>query len=333
MTTTANNVMITCGGKWVGHVVQLRRAMGQLPAYAGASIFVADRAEVTPAGHFADRSFVVPPITDEGYVDALEAICRNEGVRVLIPLIDVDLLRLAPHRDRFAALGTHLAAPPEELAELCFDKGKFEAMARAEGIRVPRSFSADELDGAPYPLFCKPPRGFGSVGAGICPNRAEAEKVLQSGADVMFQEYVDAPEISVDAYVAADGRCTVRVQRIRDKVVGGEAVQSHTVRLAGVGETAARTIDALSRRGLRGPLNVQVFACGEPAVIEVNPRLGSAVVLSNAACGGRLLRSLLAECCGHSVDGDPEDYDDNLHLYRYLGDMIHNGNGHRMVYP
>lgn len=333
MNANGNNVMITCGGKWVGHVVQLRRAMGELPAFRDAAIFVADRAEVTPAGHFADRSFVVPPIDDPAYVDALESICREHGVGVLVPLIDVDLLRLAPHRDRFAASGTQLVSPAEELAELCFDKAKFEGMARAEGIRVPRSFAPAELDAAPYPLFYKPPRGFGSIGAGLCPSRTDAHKVLRANPGVMFQEYVDAPEVSVDAYVAADGRPTVRVQRVRDKVVGGEAVRSHTVRLPGVADVSGRTIDALARRGLRGPLNVQVFAAEEPAVIEVNPRLGSAVVLSNAACGGRLLRSLLAECSGQAVDGDPDDYDDNLHLYRYLGDMIHNGNGRRMVYP
>lgn len=332
-TNKAMNVMVTCGGKWVGLILQLKKAMREVAPLENASLLVADQRSLTPAGHFADASVVVPPIGQREYVDALVHVCRRHNVGIVIPLIDLDLLRLAPHRGRFAAIGTRLATASPDLVELCFDKAGFEAFAVSEGIRVPRSFPAHSLDRATFPLFYKPPRGFGSQGCGVCRSLADARDVLSSSPDAIFQEYVDAPEISVDAYIAQDGNCTVRVQRIRDKVVGGEAVQTHTVKMPAVRKLAARTIDALTRRGLRGPLNVQLFASDDPAVIEVNPRLGSAVVLSNVAAGGRLLRSLLAESCGLSVDGDPDDYESDLHLYRYLGDVIHNGNGRCEAFP
>jgi len=81
----------------------------------------------------------------------------------------------------------------------------------------------------------------------------------------------------------------------------------------------------LARRGLRGPLNVQVFASQPPLVIEVNTRLGSASVLSNVATGGRFFAAVLAEACGLPVDGDPDDYREGLSLYRFLGDVFHDG--------
>jgi carbamoylphosphate synthase large subunit len=175
------------------------------------------------------------------------------------------------------------------------------------------------------PLFCKPARGFGSIGSGLCARAKEAREILARRPDTLFEEYVQAAEISVDAYIARSGRCTVRVPRIRDKVVGGEAVQTHTVRLGPVREAAAAAIDALARRGLRGPLNVQLFASEPPRVIEVNTRLGSASVLSNVATGGRLFASVLGEACGLTAEGNPDDYREGVSLYRFLGDVFHDG--------
>ena len=144
--------------------------------------------------------------------------------------------------------------------------------------------------------------------------------------DLLFQELVEASEITVDAYISREGRCIVCVQRVRDKVVGGQAFQTHTVNVPAVGDLAFRTISALAHAGLRGPLNVQIFQTIPPVVLEVNTRLGSAVVLSNFACGGRLLDALLTEALGGTGSGDPFDYRVGLQLSRYLGDIFHNGN-------
>ena len=112
---------------------------------------------------------------------------------------------------------------------------------------------------------------------------------------------------------------------MRDKVVAGESYKSHTVSLPAVDDLAQRTIDALARQGLRGPLNVQVFDAPEPVLLEVNTRLGSAVVLSNVAAGGRLLDALLYEALGGTSEGDPSDYRVGLQLSRFLGDVFHAG--------
>ena len=322
---TAGNVLVTCGGKWVGMVLQLRRAMAAVGPLAGGKIYVADRAPLTPAGHFADGSFVVSSIDDPGYADCLADICRRQGVAVVVPLIDLDLLRLAPHHAQFAAAGARLVCPDPDLTDLCFDKSRFAQFAAAEGILTPRRFAVEDLATAPMPLFSKPARGFGSIHAGLCSSVKQAREILTLRPDTIFEEYVRAAEISVDAYLASSGRCIVRVPRIRDKVVGGEAVQTHTVRIPPVRDAALATIEALARRGLRGPLNVQVFASEPPRVIEVNTRLGSASVLSNVACGGRLFAAVLGEACGLPADGDPDDYREGVSLYRFLGDVFHDG--------
>jgi carbamoyl-phosphate synthase large subunit len=324
-TDAVRNVLVTCGGKWVGMVLRLRRAMEAVPPLTGGELIVADRAPLTPAGYFADHTEVVPAIDDAVYVEAVLDVCARRSVRVLVPIIDVDLARLAPHAARFDAIGTSLVAPSPSLVDLCFDKDAFHRFSTSKELDLPRRYDPNELADARYPLFYKRVRGFGSVGSGVCETGGDARRALAAFPDLIFQEFVDAPEVSVDAFVSREGRCTVRVQRVRDKVVGGESWQSHTINDPRVRDLANRTLAALSGDGLVGPLNIQVFQTDPPKLVEVNPRLGSASVFSDFACGGRLFSSVLRGACGLAVKGDPDDYSVGVHLYRYLGDVYHDG--------
>src|SRR5262249_24705505 len=190
---------------------------------------------------------------------------------------------------QFTDQGTTVVCPSPRLVELCLDKRLFEEFARSEGLSHPRTFAFDELTPELFPLFAKRRRGFGSIRARVCHSLAAAQTALEEHPDLLFEEVIDAPELTVDASLSAEGRCTVRVPRVRDKVIGGESHQSHTVRSAPVARLADRTIAALAQHGLRGPLNVQVFGGDSPTLVEVNTRLGSACVLANADTGGRLV--------------------------------------------
>jgi carbamoyl-phosphate synthase large subunit len=322
---TGGSVLVPSGGKSVGLVLQLKEALAGVGPLRGGRVLVADRARVTPAGAFADGAFLVPDAGHPDYVPALLRLCGEERVRVLLPVIDLDLDRLAPHAESFAARGTTLVSPPPHLKETCLDKARFAAFCREAGLPHPRGYERSALADAPFPLFAKRRRGFGSIGAGICRTFDDALRALDRDADLVFQEIVREPEVSVDAFVSRDGRCLVRVPRVRDRVVGGEVHQSHTVRAPAVAALADRAIAALVGIGLTGPLNVQLFAGAEPVLIEVNTRLGSGCVLSNAATGGRLLATVLKDACGAVCDGDRDDYAAGLWLQRYWGDIVHDG--------
>ncbi len=322
---TGESVLVPSGGKSVGLVLQLKEALRTVGPLRSGRVLVADRAAVTPAGSFAEGAFRVPEVAHDEYVDALLRICGEEGVRVLLPVIDVDLDRLAPHGGAFRALGTTLVSPPPHLKETCLDKRRFEALCLRCGLPHPRSYGIGALADAPFPLFAKRRRGFGSIGSGICRTPDDARIALDRDPDLVFQELIQAPEMSVDAFVSRDGRCLVRVPRVRDRVVGGEVQQSHTVRSSRIAALADRTIEALVRIGLTGPLNIQLFASPEPVLIEVNTRLGSGCVLSNAATGGRFLATVLQDACGGVCEGDPDDYVAGLWLQRYWGDVVHDG--------
>lgn len=96
------NVLVTFGSGWVGLVGQLKQAMRTVPALRDGQLLVADRAALTPAGCFADAAVRVPEVASPAYVDHVLDLCRTRAVRVLVPHLDLDLDRLAPHLGRFA---------------------------------------------------------------------------------------------------------------------------------------------------------------------------------------------------------------------------------------
>jgi carbamoyl-phosphate synthase large subunit len=325
MNNENTNILVTCGGKWVGIILQLREAMQRHPLFKSGKIIVASSDDLTPAGCFADEAVQVPLIRDPAYVDRLVEICQTHRIRVVVPLIDLDLERLTPELKRFEAVGATVICPSPALTELCLDKLSFAQFAREHDLAHPPTFLYPDLNGLEFPVFYKRRRGFGSIGSGICHSIAEAGILAADDADTLFQQKVDAPEITVDAYISREGHCIVCVPRLRDKVVAGEAYKSHTIRDGEVEKLARRTISALANEGLRGPLNVQIFHTSPPMLLEVNTRLGSACVLSNMAVRGRLLDALLQEAVGETAQGDPNDFIVGLHLNRFLGDVFHQG--------
>src|SRR6266550_3136957 len=66
---------------------------------------VTDPAALAPAQYAAHVRVAVPVIEDPGYVPALEALCEEHGVGVVLPLTDLDIEILARARARTLAGG------------------------------------------------------------------------------------------------------------------------------------------------------------------------------------------------------------------------------------
>ena len=329
------NVLITCGGRWAGMVAQVRATLPRVPALAAGRVLVADLELVAPAGYFAHEAVAVPPLKDPRYVPRLLELCREKQVRVLLPLIDIDMAQLVPHHEAFAAAGVTLMAPAPELMEVCFDKVAFDAFARAHGLRAPYLHAPDELDSAPYPLFYKPRHGFGSRSTGFVTSEAKAREALVEDPNLIFMEGLSGPELSVDALISRDGRILHAVQRIRDKVVGGEVARSHTVKLGPITQAVEKALRALAGVGFHGPANLQFFLSEEPALFDVNLRLGAGgSTLANMATGGHFFESMLREACGELAQAPERDYEEGLALYKFVGDLFYGADGAvRQAFP
>ena len=89
------NILLSCVGRRNYLVDYFRHALaGQ------GQVFAANTYAESAGMAVADKRFLVPPVTDKSYVDVLLKICKDNNVKLLIPLIDLDVVVLSRAKDR-----------------------------------------------------------------------------------------------------------------------------------------------------------------------------------------------------------------------------------------
>ena len=85
-------------------------------------VIATDMQEIAPAIYEADTYYLVPRITEPGYLDMILDICRQEKISGVLSLIDPELSLLARNRERFAEIGVTVIGSDYELCERALDK-------------------------------------------------------------------------------------------------------------------------------------------------------------------------------------------------------------------
>src|SRR5262245_44305534 len=98
------SMLLTCAGRKVSLVNQFRQAFEDLDL--DGRIIGVDSSSHSAVLNVCDKSYIIPRCDHPAYVPTLLDVCRRHRVQLLLPLIDVDLLVLAEHRDRFREGGT-----------------------------------------------------------------------------------------------------------------------------------------------------------------------------------------------------------------------------------
>ncbi len=80
-------------------------------------VIATDCSNLAPAIYEADAYYIVPRITEEGYIEKILDICRREQITGVFSLIDPELSLLAKERDRFLEIGTTPVVSDYDLVE------------------------------------------------------------------------------------------------------------------------------------------------------------------------------------------------------------------------
>jgi carbamoyl-phosphate synthase large subunit len=212
----------------------------------------------------------------EGYFDDVTAIIERERPEYYVPLIDEEL-----HFSH--TTGLRVIAPTDEFISACLDKESLMQYLRDLRLSYVRVEHGNAFKG-PYPAFIKPNVGRGSRGARIVHSEKEMEAhCLLSGykaKDLIVQELLEGAEYTVSV--------TVNNRNQILSIVPKRVIEKRGVTLHAVTEESepisrlCQDIVRLMRPG--GPFNVQLIMVGdEPKVFEINPRLSTTTVLTQAA--------------------------------------------------
>ena len=304
-------VLFTCAGQRVDIVSAFKRA--------GAKTIAVDANPLAPALYHADEHEIAPRVEDPGYVPALKELIREHGVRLVVPLADLDHLLLAERRTELDGAILLLAAP--EVVRRTADKYLAHVFFEERGIPSPGSWLPGELPAElPFPVLVKARFGFGSRHIYRAEDREQLDFHLRhTPADSFVQQVCAGEEFSIDVFCDLEGRCLNAIPRTMIESKGGESIKGATTKdpeLIEFGRQVAETLP------IWGPANIQCFrvAEGRHEVTDVNPRFGGGFPLPLAA-GGRYPELALALARGERPEPRLGDFREGVVMTRFFSDL------------
>jgi carbamoyl-phosphate synthase large subunit len=222
----------------------------------------------------------------DGYLRLLEELALREGVQLVCPGSEVELVHLARHRERIERrTGARVVAnAPEVLARL-MDKWTLTEALRARDLPAPETALGSDPDATRallsrhgFPVIVKPRHGSGSRDLHLVRDAERLGLVLRLVPDAVVQEYLrpDDEEYTVGVY-RSPRQGTVGQIAFRRKLSAGLTYRAEVVHDPEIESVCRRLADAFE---LWGPINVQLRKTDQGVrIFEVNPRFSSSAVM------------------------------------------------------
>lgn len=269
-----NLLILSCGTR--DKVVQYFKN-----AFEGAGKIVAtDASPFAPALYEADSHYIVPRITEPGYLDRILDICKKEEIKGVLSLIDPELSLIAKHREAFEGIGVTVIGSSYELCERTLDKWALYRWMTAHGYPCAKSYirmedfkAAVAAKEVRFPVFVKPVRGSASIRIAKAEDMETAEFLFLHGEQMMIQEFMDGQEIGADVYIDMISREVVSIFTKKKLVMrAGETDKA----VSFIDERLFAEIKRFTEEnGFTGQIDIDIFEKdGTYYFSEVNPRFG-----------------------------------------------------------
>jgi len=294
----------------------------------GFTTFTVDSDPTAPSLYVVDKGIIVPRVADNPgkYVEVLLSICKKEHIKVIVPLIDPELIVLAKVKEKFLDIGTTILL--SSYASVKIAAGKYETynFCKEAGLFAPETLILENEGLAKevipqdiFPALLKP--RYGSAGKGIvkCPdiNWFNFFSSKQNIHEYVLQKYVSGEEITIDIFGNGTGKLISAVQRKRLKIRGGEVERGITVKYP---ELFEDSIKFAKKFKPFGPVNIQCFYNKHDKkrfYTEINARFGGGYPLAYHAGANfpKYIKALLSGNTLESMIGD--DYKEGLVMSRF----------------
>jgi carbamoyl-phosphate synthase large subunit len=309
------NILITSAGQRVALVRGFQETLRRF--FPDARVYTTDmNARLAPAAYVSDGCFEVLRVTDPNYIQQLLQLCKDNGVGMIIPTIDTELLVLAKNKALFEENGIVVSVSSLDFITICRDKRNTAGFFKEHGIRVPKAI---DKNNPTFPLFAKPYDGSLSTNLHYIKSAEELTTEILEDPKLLFMEYIDKEqykEYTIDMYYGRDHKVKCIVPRERIKIRAGEINK-------GLTEKEPLTQYLLDRletiEGCVGCICIQLFLnreTGDVVGIEINPRFGGGYPQTYAA-GGNFAELLIKEYfLGESVEYF-DNWKNHLLMLRY----------------
>lgn len=243
----------------------------------------------------------------QAFVDALLRLCRETGTAGILPLTDLEIDALLPHRETFERAGAALLIPESAATRICRDKWAlfrvFEADAEVTPIPTWRIHDGPAHPAA-FPWVVKPRLGRSSEGLVSIRDASDEAWARQrlNGEDDIVQQRLPGEVCVVDVVRhALSGRVATMARKELVRTPNGAGL---TVELLPPGELDRFARRVVERLGINGCINLEFLVHeGVPLLMDANPRFSAGVGFS--LLGGYDMISNHMRCFGgQDIDGE-----------------------------
>jgi carbamoyl-phosphate synthase large subunit len=318
-------VLFTCIGRRVSLLNDFKAAAKELKLNAG--FYGTDTTKLSAAINLCDKSFIVKPVKDGGYIKQLFSIVKKNKINLIIPTVDLDLKALADNKQKLAKLGCTVLVSDPNIIEICQDKRKTYKFLHEKAFDTPLTMETEKAiscNNLKFPCFVKPWDGYASRGSAKINNKQELEVFAKRVPNCIVQEYIKGTEYTCDAYVDFNMQVRCVVPRQRIEVRSGEVSKGRTVKDKTIMLQVARLVEILGAGP--GVITIQLFLTEDKKIkiIEINPRFGGGAPLSIKA-GANFPKWILKELTGSKPNIKFDGFINNLFMLRYDAEVWLNG--------
>lgn len=286
------------------------------------TVVATDASTLGPAIYEADKYYIVPPITEPGYIDKILEICKKEQISGVLSLIDPELSLLAANKEKFEALGVTIIGSSYELCEMALDKMQMYRWLKGHGYNCARSwmdkdefYKAVEAGEITYPVFVKPYRGSASISISKVYDKETVDLLFAHEDDLMIQEFLDGQEIGADVYIdLISGEVVSIFTKKKIKMRAGETDKAVSFKDPVLFELIEKFV---KEAGYRGQIDIDIFEInGEYYISEVNPRFGGGYPHAYE-CGVDHMKLILNNLNGKANEKNIGAYDEGIYMMKY----------------
>ncbi len=286
-------------------------------------VIATDMSSLAPALYDADKYYIVPRMTENGYIDKIIKICKNEKIDGVLSLIDPELSLLAENRERFEAIGTTIIGSSYELCELSLDKFQMynwlvcHNYKCAKSYKTKENFYEDYMSGKiSYPVFVKPVKGSASIAISKVDDMETLDILLNHDNSLLIQEYLDGEEIGADVYVDMISKKVVSIfTKKKIRMRAGETDKSVSFKDDKLFDYIKKFVE---EAGFVGQIDIDIFKiAGEYYISEVNPRFGGGYPHAYES-GANHIRYIINNLNGNeNKESIGSNYKENTYMMKY----------------
>lgn len=314
------NILVTSAGQRVSLVRAFQQEVKKLNA--NGKVYTVDiNPSLAPACYISDGYQKITHVNHPDYIKELIGICKAKNVKIIVPTIDTELLKLAENKEAFLKEGITPIVSSVSFVEKCRDKRLINEFFVESGIEIPKPIDKQNPS---FPLFLKPYNGSLSKGILLIKDKSEWLSNYAKDDKLMCMEYIDPKyndEFTVDTYYDKNGELKCVVPRKRISVRAGE-INKGVTRKNEILECVKSKLSKIE--GAVGCLTMQFFlnsATQRIVGIEINPRFGGGYPLSYQANANYPLYILKEYILNEKIDYF-EGWENNMLMLRFDDEVI-----------